>query len=103
MKISKTTEKMAAKRGFGFFTEKDSTITFGPEGRFSRKADTFEILELDDDGEIESEFLARYEVKEDGLFFVGSCYGPSEEFPYWIESESKLREVIKSLPGLSLN
>ena len=46
------------------------------------------------DGEPVDEFGALYSERPSGLFFAGTCYANSEEFPHWISSNEFLRSFI---------
>ncbi len=46
------------------------------------------------DGEPADEFGALYEERNGALWFAGTCYANSEEFPHWISSNEFLRSFI---------
>lgn len=87
MRISKTTINMAARRGVAITVIEDDELR---DGRTS--VEFARLL----DGEPIDEHEALYDMKADGLFFVGGC-GDTEEWPYWIKTDTDLRALLPAM------
>ena len=89
MTITKTTINMARRRGIAI------SIWENDETRDGKT--TVEFVKMDDDGEAFDEYHAAYDLADDGLFFVGSCVGNTEDWPRWIENEQHLRNLLDAM------
>ncbi len=83
MKISKTTFNMAKRRGL----ELEIGTAQDKLGR------DFPALLIH--GHWQSDAVAFYRIKEDGLFFDGCHVG--EDWPYWIQSDASLRTCLDAM------
>ncbi|MFZ9091903.1 MAG: hypothetical protein ACO3FE_17645 [Planctomycetaceae bacterium] len=87
MKVTKTTINMARRRGFAITVIEDDELNGG------RTSVEFAAI---DDGEPADEHAALYTMTPDGLFFAGGC-GDTEEWPYWIPDETRLRALLPAM------
>ena len=87
MTLTKTTINMARRRGLAITVTEDDELNGG--------ISSVEFAAIDD-GEPADEYAALYTMTSGGLFFVGGC-GDTEEWPYWIQSESHLRALLPAM------
>ena len=83
MNISKTTFNMASRRGIELELGTDSDL-LGRE---------YPVLLIH--GHCDSDAMATYRIKSDGLFYV--CAGYGEDWPCWIQSDASLRTYLDSM------
>ncbi len=79
--LNKTTVNMLERRGVSAIRYDDGNRVF------------WEFCQIVD-GEPADEFGALYTERPTGLFFAGTCYANSEEFPHWIASNESFRSFI---------
>lgn len=79
--LNQTTVKMLERRGVAAI-------------RFDEGEKVFWEFSQIVDGEPADEFGALYCERPTGLFYAGTCYANSEEFPHWISSNEFLRSFI---------
>ena len=89
MNISKTTFNMASRRGI----ELELGTAQDKLGR------DFPALLIH--GHEDSDAVAFYRVKDDGLYFDGCHYG--EDWPCWIQSDASLRTYLDAMAGALLS
>jgi hypothetical protein len=87
MKISGVTKRMAERRG----------IVLVPWDATETEPESVELCWLED-GEPSDEFFARYQIKSEGLFYLGSCLNsPLEDIPHWIPTDAALRGLLDAI------
>lgn len=98
MKITKTTINMAARRGVSLLVLEDDNVAqelFRHQD--DEQVDILEISSADEDGEPADEYDAMYRIGSDGLYYLGSCTGRGEEFPYYIGTDKALRALLPAM------
>lgn len=93
--INRITINMAKRRKIAFKIRENDQI-------LNRSVTSLEICAVTE-GEPWSEYHALYEIRIDGFFLMGGCFGTSH-WPHWIESELHLRALLDSMAYvISLN
>ena len=54
-----------------------------------------------DSGESWDEYILKYEIKQTGLFYVGSCFTlPDSDHPHWIKTSKDLAKLLPEFKNL---
>ena len=49
----------------------------------------------------DDEYLARYEIDSDGLFYRGTCFNQDNDMPCWIQNEAAFKSYLPEFVKLA--